>query len=61
MTALELSKILEEAIQDGYGDAEILFDTEARTFDYHFAKVGSAFLEDRFDPNRPIIVLGESR
>ena len=61
MTALELYKVLELAIQNGHGNALILFDTEARKFDYHMAKVGSAYLETNFDPENPFIWLGEAR
>ena len=61
MTAEQLFRILELAIHDGYGHAEILFDTEARKFDYHMAKVGSAYLQAEFDPDRPYISLHEKR
>jgi len=59
MTVQQLLRILELAVHDGYDQAEILFDTEGRTFDYHMAKVGSAYLETEFDPNRPFISLHE--
>lgn len=59
MTALELFRVLESAINDGYGHAEILFDTEARTFHYHMAKIGSAYLQLEFDPDRPYVSLHE--
>jgi hypothetical protein len=61
MTALELLKVLQEAVDTGYGHAEILFDTEARTFDYHMAAVGKAYLETGFIPERPYISLHEKR
>ena len=61
MTVEELFRVLELAIHDGYSNAEILFDTEARKFDYHMAKVGSAYLCTEFDPDRPFIWLGEER
>lgn len=59
MTAKELFDFLEQAIHDGYGHAEILFDTEGRTFNYDMAKIGSAYLITEFDPDRPFISLHE--
>ncbi len=44
-TVQELYDFLAQVIKDGHGDAEILFDTEARTFNYHMAKVGSAYCQ----------------
>lgn len=61
MNIKELYCILDAAIEAGYGHAGILFDTEARTFDYHMAKVGSAYLETEFDPDRPFLSLHEER
>lgn len=61
MTINELIKELEAAIQDGYGHAEVMFDTEGRSFDYHMAVVGNAFLETNFMPDRPILYLNEKR
>lgn len=61
MTAQQLFKVLERAIQDGYGSAEVLFDTEARKFEYHMAKVGTAFLETEIFPERPLVILQEER
>jgi len=43
MTAQELFNILEQAIHDGHGDALIYFDTEAKTYNYHMARIGSAY------------------
>jgi hypothetical protein len=59
MTANDLFRILELAIHDGFGHAEILFDTEAKSFDYHMAKVGGAYLETEAFPDRPFISLHE--
>ncbi len=61
MTAQQLFNILEKAIHDGYGDSEILFDTEARTFHYHMAKIGSAYLNNESFPDQPFISLHEER
>jgi hypothetical protein len=46
MTAQELFNLLEQAIRDGHGNAPIYFDTEAKVWDYHMAKVGKAYCED---------------
>ena len=59
MTAQELLNELEQVVRDGYGHAEVLFDTEAKTFDYHMARVKFASLETEFDPDRPIVILVE--
>ena len=45
MTCRDLCHILLKAIEDGHGDAPVYFDTEARTFGYHMAKVGRAYVE----------------
>jgi hypothetical protein len=46
MKPSELIKVLQEAIDAGLDDTtDIMFDTEARTFEYHMAKVGSAYFE----------------
>lgn len=61
MTAKELYDFLGTVIFDGYGEAEVLFDTEARTFNYHMAKVGRAYLEIEPFPDRPFVFLYEER
>lgn len=61
MTVKELRDFLSNAAYEGFGDAEVLFDTEARTFDYHMAKVGRAFLVTEFDPERPFVSLHEEQ
>jgi hypothetical protein len=61
MTIEQLSKILNKAVEDGYGEADILFDTEARTFEYHMAKVGSAYMETDAFFDRPFLSLHEER
>lgn len=58
-TVQELFDFLEQVIHDGYGKAEILFDTEARTFEYHMAKIGNSYLETEPFPERPFISLHE--
>lgn len=59
MKPSELIKVLQEAIDAGLDDTtEIFFDTEARKFDYHLAKIDHAFFEpDAMD--EPFIVLYE--
>ena len=61
MKPSELIKVLQEAIDAGVDDTtEILFDTEARTFDYHMAKIDRAY----FEPDvleKPFISLHEKR
>lgn len=61
MTVKELRDFLDNAVFDGFGHAEILFDTEARTFNYHMAKVGAAYLETDIFPERPFVSLHEER
>lgn len=46
MTVQELFNFLEQAIDDGKGDSPIYFDTEARTFNYHLAKISRAYCLD---------------
>lgn len=59
MKPSELIKILQEAVDAGCDDtARILFDTEARTFDYHMAEIGTAYFEPEIDET-PIISLHE--
>jgi len=61
MNVKELYCILDKAIEAGYGHAEVLFDTEARTFGYHMAVVGAAYLETEFMPDKPYLSLHEER
>lgn len=49
MTAQQLFDILEQAIHDGHGNALIYFDTEAKTFNYHMARIGSVYDQDMTD------------
>jgi hypothetical protein len=46
MTTYRLFWILLKAICRGYGQSPVYFDTEARKFEYHMAKVGRAYCED---------------
>jgi hypothetical protein len=45
MTILELYKFLENEVLLGNGDFPIYFNTEARSFNYHMAKIGNAYFE----------------
>ena len=56
MKPSELIKVLQQAVDAGKDDTtDILFDTEARNFNYHMAKVGSAYFDS--ETNK---ALGES-
>lgn len=46
MSACKLFWILFKAIVRGHGNAPVYFDTDARKFEYHMAKVGSAYCQD---------------
>lgn len=65
MKPSELILVLQEAVEAGLDDdTEILFDTEARQFDYHMAKIGRAYLEvdsAKAMDIEPFIVLYEER
>jgi len=59
----ELIPVLQEAIDKGIDDeVEIVFDTEARNFEYHIAVIGSAAFEDGTEAGLgKYIVLSEDR
>jgi hypothetical protein len=46
MTVSELCHFLMDLIKQNKGHLPIYFDTEARTFDFHMARIGSAFCEE---------------
>ena len=47
MRPSELIKILQKVVDMGHDEeTEIVFDTEARSFDYHIAEIGNAFFEN---------------
>ena len=48
MTINDLSLICQEAIDEGKGNFEVVFDTEAMCFDTHIVKVSRAFIQDDF-------------
>jgi len=45
MKAKDLIKVLEEGIEKFGEDVRVMFDTEARMYDYHMAVIGSAHAE----------------
>ena len=59
MTVEELFRVLELAVHDGFGNANVYFDVEAKQFHYHMAKVGNAYLETEPFPTEPFLVLVE--
>lgn len=58
LTCNKLLKLLQQFEKDGCGEYPVLFDTEARKFDYHMAEVARAYACD--DPE-PHINLQEDR
>lgn len=46
-TVKELHEYLDGLVQIGKGDLPVLFDTEAKTFNYHMAQVGDAYYEEQ--------------
>jgi hypothetical protein len=62
MTVRQLHILLELAIKQGHEEAPIYFDTEAKEFKYHMAKVGAAYTEeDLMGPGQTWIILYEER
>lgn len=53
MSAYKLFWMLLKAILCGRGSAPIYFDTEAREFNYHMARIGSAYLVQGLDAKKP--------
>lgn len=51
MTINELFRELELAIHDGHGESIVYFDTEARTWDYHLAKISMANILENWSPD----------
>lgn len=47
-TVKELHEYLDGLIQIGKGSLPIYFDTEARTFNYHMAKIGGASYDPEY-------------
>ena len=59
MTIAELHAITTKAMEDGKGDAEIYFDTEAVCFDVHCVGISSAYVQEYpfSNPPEPIMML----
>jgi hypothetical protein len=51
LTIKELYEVCKDAINKGYGDKVVLFDTEAMCFDIHLVPIKSAWLCDCFENN----------
>jgi len=60
-TVKELFDFLAPLVQDGKGYYPVYFDTEARTFEYHMARIGRAYAEEEAFPNEPFVALHEVR
>lgn len=63
-TAQDLFEFLKQVVADGHGDARIYFDSEARQFECHYVKVGSAYLENtdgEIDDGGPIVTIHYER
>ena len=51
MNIKQLHKICEKAINKGFGNNKIYFDTEASTFKVHMVEVSDAYIEPLDDNN----------
>lgn len=45
MTIVELKKVVDEAVAEGHGNCDVLFDTCAMSFKVHMVDVSSAVFE----------------
>lgn len=59
MNCYKLFWLCLKTIIRGKGSCQVLFDTEARTYNYHMARVGSAYYE-KYSWPEPAIHLYES-
>lgn len=48
-TVNEMYEFLRQLVEQGKGAYQVYFDTDARAFDYHLAKVGTAYTLDHED------------
>jgi hypothetical protein len=61
MKPSELIKVLQKAVDAGQDDnTDIFFDTEVKAFNYHMAKISSAWYEPEAFA-KPLIILQEDR
>ena len=51
MTVKQLHEITSQLIKEGHGHVPVLFDTEAKTYNYHMASVDQAFFEEEPTPH----------
>jgi hypothetical protein len=54
-TVQEMFDFLEQLVHDGKGALPIYFDTEAKTYNYHVAKIGTAYCEDEEEDVQMVI------
>jgi len=59
MTAYKLFWLCLKTILRGKGACAVLFDTEARQFEYHLAKIGKGYYEKHGWPEPQIILYEE--
>ena len=61
MKVKELVNKLNKIVEKGYGDTEVYFDTEAKSYDVHIVKIKSVDITkaDIIDKNSYIILSGE--
>lgn len=45
-TVKDLHEMLTEALANGHGDSPVYVDVEAREFNYHYMKIGDAYMEE---------------
>lgn len=58
MTINELIVVLQKACNDGHGHTKIVFDSEAREFNYHYVDIDHATLDDGKDTGfEPMLIL----
>lgn len=59
MTVSELLAIVSKAVEDGHGQAEVVFDTDAACYSVHLVDVGTAALEsaENMPGGRDLLIL----
>jgi hypothetical protein len=60
-TVQELRDFLDGLCQIGKGDLPVMFDTEAKTYEYHMARIGNAYFEDEQVMGSGFVSLHEER
>lgn len=51
ITVSQLAEFLKQLADEGHGDLPVYFDTEAKRFNYHMARVGRAYHEELPEPH----------